>query len=116
MHLSEANKACCLLHPLVLQSLPIVHPAPTFSAAGSFEGFFWSHCGWLMHSKVRGIRPPACRCWCLGPGHASHHSPLHLLALSNWLGLGADYRPQVLDARAGDNWIVPDLTNQLFYR
>ncbi len=25
--------------------------------AGSYEGFFWSHCGWLMHSKV-GLREP----------------------------------------------------------
>ncbi|PRW39302.1 Palmitoyl-monogalactosyldiacylglycerol delta-7 chloroplastic [Chlorella sorokiniana] len=39
----------------------------------SYEGFFWSHCGWLMHSKV-------------------------------------------LDARAGDDWIVSDLKGQLFYR
>lgn len=38
----------------------------------SYEGFFWSHCGWLLHNKV-------------------------------------------LDARAGDNWIVKDLLADPFY-
>lgn len=33
------------------QMRPPPPPHPPM-CAGTYEGFFWAHCGWLMHSKV----------------------------------------------------------------
>lgn len=39
---------------LVLEARPHTcwPPIPTPFCTGTYEGFFWAHCGWLMHSKV----------------------------------------------------------------
>lgn len=63
------------------------------------------------------MAPPTAALW---SGHrhspALHSLPFSSLVLSTLVTAVLFASVQVLDARAGDDWIVSDLKDQLFYR